>query len=50
MSRAVRFALWDYQQGQGLTAVCDSDVDTFCPKVGPGFVVGLCRWGFCRGP
>jgi hypothetical protein len=33
MSRAVRFALWDYQEGQGLTAVCDADVGTFCPKV-----------------
>lgn len=32
MSRAVRFALWDYQNGQALTAVCDTDVDTFCPK------------------
>jgi hypothetical protein len=29
----VRFALWDYQEGQGLTAVCDKDVDSFCPKV-----------------
>jgi len=29
----VRFALWDYQNGQALTAVCDTDVDTFCPKV-----------------
>lgn len=33
MSRAVRFALWDYQNGQALTAVCDTDVDAFCPKV-----------------
>eukprot|EP00879_Flechtneria_rotunda_P000602 GHRR01000712.1.p1 GENE.GHRR01000712.1~~GHRR01000712.1.p1 ORF type:complete len:883 (+),score=207.41 GHRR01000712.1:2504-5152(+) len=32
MSRAVRFALWDYQNGQALTAACDTDVDTFCPK------------------
>lgn len=41
MSRAVRFALWDYQQGQGLTAVCDTDVDTFCPKVRLGLFAGL---------
>jgi hypothetical protein len=34
MSRAVRFALWDYQAGQGLTKECDADVDAFCPKVG----------------
>jgi hypothetical protein len=33
MSRAVRFALWDYQKDQGLTAVCDKDVEAFCPKV-----------------
>jgi hypothetical protein len=33
MSRAVRFALWDYQSGQGLTKECDADVDAFCPKV-----------------
>jgi hypothetical protein len=33
MSRAVRFALWDYQTGQALTKECDADVDAFCPKV-----------------
>jgi hypothetical protein len=33
MSRAVRYALWDYSDGQALTADCDDDVDTFCPKV-----------------
>jgi hypothetical protein len=33
MSRAVRFALWDYQTGQPLTQECDADVDAFCPKV-----------------
>ncbi|KAF6266246.1 hypothetical protein COO60DRAFT_1470052 [Scenedesmus sp. NREL 46B-D3] len=32
MSRAVRFALWDYQTGQALTRECDADVDAFCPK------------------
>lgn len=37
MSRAVRFALWDYQSDQPLTKECDADVDAFCPKVCTGF-------------
>ena len=32
MSRAVRFALWDYKPSSGLTAVCDADVVAKCPK------------------
>ena len=34
MSRAVRFALWDYSEEAPLTAVCDADVKSICPKVG----------------
>lgn len=45
MSRAVRFALWDYQQGAALTMVCDEDVDTFCPKVRDQQLAG---GGYCR--
>lgn len=30
MSRAVRLALWDFQQGGALTGVCDADVGTVC--------------------
>jgi hypothetical protein len=33
MSRAVRFALWDYGEGAPLTAVCDADIPAVCPKV-----------------
>jgi hypothetical protein len=33
MSRAVRFALWDYSEDAPLTAVCDADVKNVCPKV-----------------
>jgi len=32
MSRAVRFALWDYSEEAPLTAVCDADVKSICPK------------------
>ena len=34
MSRAVRLALWDYKPGAALTATCDKDVETQCPRVG----------------
>ncbi|GFH06252.1 uncharacterized protein HaLaN_00852 [Haematococcus lacustris] len=33
MSRAVRLALWDYTPGAALTAACDNDVATQCPRV-----------------
>lgn len=33
MSRAVRYALWDFKNSAALTAVCDADVNAFCPKV-----------------
>eukprot|EP00195_Chlamydomonas_chlamydogama_P004977 CAMPEP_0202901334 /NCGR_PEP_ID=MMETSP1392-20130828/14194_1 /ASSEMBLY_ACC=CAM_ASM_000868 /TAXON_ID=225041 /ORGANISM="Chlamydomonas chlamydogama, Strain SAG 11-48b" /LENGTH=885 /DNA_ID=CAMNT_0049587883 /DNA_START=46 /DNA_END=2703 /DNA_ORIENTATION=- len=46
MSRAVRLALWDYKPGAALTAACDKDVDTNCPrgsrsKSGAVFTIGV---------
>ncbi|KAI8475756.1 MAG: hypothetical protein J3K34DRAFT_453290 [Monoraphidium minutum] len=32
LSRAVRHALWDYASGSPLTAVCDGDIEAFCPR------------------
>jgi Golgi apparatus protein 1 len=44
MSRAVRLALWDYKPGAALTAACDDDVDSQCPRVGlTGSCLGVCR-------
>lgn len=52
LSRAVRFALWDYKPEAALTAVCDADVQKHCPKGGKARnkgvftigVVGGWRW------
>ncbi|GFH19709.1 uncharacterized protein HaLaN_16706 [Haematococcus lacustris] len=46
MSRAVRLALWDYTPGAALTAACDNDVATQCPrgarsKAGAVFTIGV---------
>lgn len=32
LSKAARYALWDYASGSPLTAVCDADVEASCPK------------------
>jgi len=52
MSRAVRFALWDYKSGAGLTAVCDDDVSSVCPsgaskRAGGVFTIGVVRQLSC---
>jgi hypothetical protein len=56
LSRAVRFALWDYKAEAALTAVCDADVQKYCPKGGKarnkgvftiGVVGGWRCWGCC---
>ncbi len=50
MSRAVRLALWDYKPGAALTAACDTDVDTRCPRVSSGVVWCACEgWGLWLG-
>jgi Golgi apparatus protein 1 len=32
MSRSVRMSLWAYKEGSHLTAACDQDVKSYCPK------------------
>uniref|UniRef100_A0A7S0YM23 Golgi apparatus protein 1 n=1 Tax=Polytomella parva TaxID=51329 RepID=A0A7S0YM23_9CHLO len=34
ISRAVRMALWNYSPAAPLTAICDADVESFCPGQG----------------
>jgi hypothetical protein len=49
LSRAVRFALWDYKPEAALTAVCDADVQKHCPKGGKARNKGVFTIGVVGG-
>lgn len=48
MSRAVRIALWDYKPGAALTAACDVDVETVCPRVSAIWTPHVCSYILCK--